>query len=69
MDTIMRIRDWDDLLSDVIESDVDPSGWRAVGGDRAGGVGEDLFIGHPEAGAYQLKTYAKKPLPGRGSRL
>ncbi len=67
----MRIRDWDDLLSDVIESDVDPSGWRAVGGDRAGGVGEDLFIGHPEAGAYQLKTYAKNPyqVEGVGSKV
>lgn len=57
----MRVRDWDDILQDVIESDVDPDGWRAIGGDRRRGLGEDLYIGHPNVGAFQLKTYAKNP--------
>jgi hypothetical protein len=59
--TTMRIRDWDDILEDVVESSVDPDGWRAVGGDRRSGVGEDLYIAHPSMGAFQLKTYAKNP--------
>ena len=62
----MRIRDWEDILAEVVESDADPAGWRAVGGDRAGGIGEDLYIGHPDAGAYQLKTYAKNPYQVEG---
>jgi hypothetical protein len=57
----MRVRDWDDILRDVIESDADPDGWRAVGGDRQGGIGEDLYVAHPGVGAYQLKTYARNP--------
>ena len=67
----MRVRDWDDILREVVESDADPSGWRAVGGDRAGGIGEDLYVGHPEVGAYQLKTYAKNPfqVEGVGTRV
>ena len=67
----MRVRDWQDILEDVVESDADPAGWRAVGGDRAGGLGEDLFIGHPDAGVYQLKTYAKNPfqVDGLGTRV
>src|SRR6056297_2879110 len=35
----MRIREWQDILEDVTERDVDPEDWRAVAGDRAGGVG------------------------------
>ncbi|WP_460918483.1 hypothetical protein [Salinarchaeum chitinilyticum] len=62
----MRVRDWDDLVADVVESDVDPQGWRAVGGDRSSGVGEDLYLGHPSAGVYQLKTFAKNPFEVRG---
>jgi hypothetical protein len=58
----MHVRDWDDILRDVVESDADPAGWRAVGGDRASGIGEDLYIAHPGVGAFQLKTYAKNPL-------
>jgi len=67
----MRIRDWDDILTDVVESNADPEGWRAVGGDRASGVGEDLYIGHPSVGAYQLKTYAKNPfqVDGVGTQI
>ena len=57
----MRVRDWDDILQEVVESDADPAGWRAVGGDRQSGIGEDLYIGHPDVGAFQLKTYAKNP--------
>jgi len=62
----MRVRDWQDILEDVVESDADPAGWRAVGGDRASGIGEDLFVGHPDAGVFQLKTYAKNPFEVQG---
>ncbi|MFD1598952.1 hypothetical protein [Halobellus rarus] len=67
----MRVRDWQDILADVTEADVDPDGWRAVAGDRRGGLGEDLFLGHPNAGVYALKTYTKNPteLRGVGSRV
>jgi hypothetical protein len=57
----MRVRDWQDILEDVVESDARPDGWRAVGGDRAAGIGEDLYVGHPAVGVYQLKTYARNP--------
>jgi hypothetical protein len=67
----MRVRDWQDIMTDVVESDADPEGWRAVGGDRSGGLGEDLFIGHPGAGVFQVKTYAKNPfeVQGVGARV
>jgi len=62
----MRVRDWQDILADVVESDVDPGGWRAVGGDRAGGVGEDLYFGHPNEGVFHVKTYARNPFQVEG---
>ena len=62
----MRIRDWEDIVRDVVESDVDPEGWRAVAGDRSGGLGEDLYLAHPGTGVYHLKTYAKNPFSVRG---
>jgi hypothetical protein len=62
----MRVRDWQDILEDVVESDADPDGWRAVGGDRAGGIGEDLYFGHPSVGVFQLKTYARNPFEVQG---
>ena len=67
----MRVRDWQDILGDVVESNADPDGWRAVAGDRRGGVGEDLFLGHPSVGVFQLKTFAKNPfeVQGVGSRV
>ncbi len=67
----MRIRDWDDILQEVIESDVDPDGWRALGGDRQRGLGEDLYLAHPKRGTFQLKTYAKNPyqVEGVGARI
>ncbi len=67
----MRIRDWDDILRDVVESNVDSDGWRAVGGDRRSGIGEDLYLAHPGVGTYQLKTYAKNPfeVQGVGTRI
>lgn len=67
----MRVRDWDDILQDVVESDADPDGWRAVGGDREGGLGEDLYLAHPGVGAFQLKTYARNPydVDGVGARI
>ena len=67
----MRVRDWQDILEEVVESNADPDGWRAVGGDRAGGIGEDLYVGHPTGGVYHLKTYAKNPfeVDGIGTRV
>lgn len=67
----MRVRDWQDILDDVTEGDHDPQGWRAVAGDRRAGLGEDLVLGHPDAGVFFLKTYAKNPrdLRGVGARV
>lgn len=62
----MRVRDWQDIISDVIEQDVDPDGWQGVSGSRKRGVGEDLYLGHPRAGLFHLKTYAKNPYSVRG---
>jgi hypothetical protein len=67
----MRVRDWKDILSEVSSESTEPSGWRAVAGQRRSGVGEDLYIGHPTQGVYQLKTYAKNPyeVKGVGTRV
>ncbi len=67
----MRIRDWQDILENVVEADADAGGWRAVAGDRREGVGEDMFIGHPGVGVFHLKTYAKNPfeVQGVGARV
>ncbi|RJT03394.1 hypothetical protein [Halococcus sp. IIIV-5B] len=62
----MNVHDWQDILSDVTESGADAGGWRAVAGNRASGIGEDMYLGHPSAGVYQLKTYAKNPFEVRG---
>ncbi|MFQ3318100.1 MAG: hypothetical protein ACI8UR_002371 [Natronomonas sp.] len=62
----MRVRDWQDILEDVVESGAESSGWRALAGDRRSGVGEDMFLGHPSVGVYQLKTYAKNPFEVQG---
>ncbi|MFB6079403.1 MAG: hypothetical protein ABEJ81_00125 [Haloferacaceae archaeon] len=67
----MRVRDWRAILEDVTESSADPDGWRAIGGRRAAGVGEDLYLGHPAVGVYHLKTYARNPfeVEGVGTRV
>ncbi|MFC6733193.1 MULTISPECIES: hypothetical protein [unclassified Haladaptatus] len=62
----MRVRDWQDILADVVESGADAGDWRAVAGNRSRGLGEDLYIGHPKAGVFQLKTYAKNPFEVKG---
>ncbi|MFB6095560.1 MAG: hypothetical protein ABEJ71_03785, partial [Halodesulfurarchaeum sp.] len=62
----MKVRDWQDIISDVADADVDPDGWRAVGGDRSSGVGEDLYLGHPASGLFLLKTYPKNPFEVKG---
>lgn len=62
----MRVRDWQDILEDVVESSAEPGEWRAVAGDRQSGVGEDMFLGHPSVGVFQLKTFAKNPFEVRG---
>ena len=68
---LMRVRDWQDILDDVTDASADPDGWRAIAGQRRGGVGEDLYLGHPGVGVYHLKTYAKNPyeVQGVGSRV
>jgi hypothetical protein len=67
----MRVRDWQDIMEDVVESSADAGDWRAVAGDRRGGPGEDVFLGHPSVGVFQLKTFAKNPyeVQGVGSRV
>jgi hypothetical protein len=67
----MRVRDWQDILEDVADESTDPEGWRALGGRRARGVGEDLYLGHPGVGVFHLKTYAKNPydVKGVGARV
>lgn len=62
----MRVRDWEDILTEVSAESNEPSGWRAVAGQRRDGVGEDLFLGHPSRGVYHLKTYAKNPYEVKG---
>ena len=67
----MRVRDCREILEEVTSRDTDPDGWRAVAGQRQSGVGEDLYLGHPGVGVYQLKTYAKNPyeVKGVGARV
>lgn len=67
----MRVRDWTDILNDVVNSDVEPTEWRAVAGQRDQGVGEDLYLAHPGVGVFQLKTYTKNPyeVKGVGSKI
>jgi hypothetical protein len=67
----MQVRDWQDIMEEVVDSGADPEGWRAVGGDRSGGIGEDLYIGHPSTGVFQVKTYARNPyeVQGVGARV
>jgi hypothetical protein len=67
----MRVRDWQDILEDVVDSTAEAGDWRAVAGDRRGGPGEDMFLGHPSVGVFQLKTFAKNPfeVQGVGSRV
>ncbi|WP_336359732.1 hypothetical protein [Haladaptatus sp. ZSTT2] len=62
----MRVRNWQDILEDVVESGADAGDWRAVAGNRNRGLGEDLYLGHPKAGVFQLKTYAKNPFEVKG---
>jgi len=67
----MQVRDWQDIMEEVVDSGADPEGWRAVGGDRSSGIGEDLYIGHPDTGVFQVKTYARNPfeVQGVGARV
>jgi len=67
----MRVRDWQDILEDVTESKADPDDWRAIVGNRASGPGEDLYLGNPGVGLFQVKTYAKNPfqVKGVGARI
>lgn len=62
----MRVRDWQDIVTDVVEQSVDPDDWRAVAGDRRSGIGEDMYLAHPRGGVYQLKTFARNPYDVRG---
>ncbi|MFW6153512.1 MAG: hypothetical protein ACOC42_04050, partial [Halobacteriota archaeon] len=62
----MRVRDWQDVLEDVADANADPGDWHAIIGNRVDGIGEDVFLGHPNAGVYQFKTYAKNPFEVEG---
>lgn len=62
----MRVRDWQDVLDEVTDGGHDADGWRAVAGNRPGGLGEEMVLGHPAAGVFMLKTYAKNPREVRG---
>ena len=62
----MRVRDWQDIVKDVVEADAEPADWRAVAGKRSGGLGEDLYLGHPNRGLFLLKTYTKNPFERKG---
>lgn len=62
----MNVRDWDDIVEDVTGASGDAGDWRAVAGSRREGLGEDLYLGHPSAGVFLLKTYAKNPRDLRG---
>lgn len=62
----MRVRDWQDIVSDVVESDAEPDDWRAIAGDRSRGIGEDMYLAHPSVGVFLLKTYTKNPHQIRG---
>jgi hypothetical protein len=62
----MRVRDWQDILDDVTDANAAAADWRAVAGDRANGIGEDMYLGHPQVGVFQLKTFAKNPFEVRG---
>lgn len=62
----MHVRNWRDIVADVADASVDPDRWRAVGGRRTSGLGEVLFLGHPDAGVYHLRTYARNPYKVRG---
>jgi hypothetical protein len=62
----MRVREWQDILDDVVAESTDADGWRGLAGRRQRGVGEDLYIAHPSVGVYHLKTYAKNPYDVRG---
>lgn len=67
----MRVRDWQDILGAVIETDAEPGNWQAVVGNRRGGLGEELYLGHPGAGVFLLKTFAKNPhqIEGVGTKV
>ncbi len=62
----MRVRDWRDVVRNVVEGDDSPDQWRAIAGPRARGLGEDLYLAHPRSGVYLLKTYAKNPYERKG---
>lgn len=62
----MQVRDWQEIVRDVVESEEDAAGWEAIAGPRARGVGEDLYLAHPRSGVYQLKTYTKNPFERKG---
>lgn len=62
----MRVRDWQDIVQDVVDANVEPSDWRAVAGPRDDGLGEDMYLGHPQSGVFLLKTYPKNPFEVRG---
>lgn len=62
----MQLKDLRGVIDEIKGKDVSPSGWRAVGGKRGTGPGDDLFLAHPEGGVYLIKAYAKNPFQVKG---
>ncbi len=62
----MRVRDWRDVVSEIVDANVRSDDWRAIAGPRNRGIGEDLYLAHPRRGVYVLKTYPKNPFERRG---
>ena len=62
----MRVRDWREVVREIVDADVRPDDWRAIAGPRSRGIGEDLYLAHPRRGVYVLKTYPKNPFERRG---
>lgn len=66
----MRVQRLQEILEEIATADVDAE-WYAVAGKRQRGLGEDLFLGHPKVGVFQVKSFAKNPFQvhGVGTRV
>lgn len=64
----MKIQDFDKVLKDIKEkgNKVDNKDDWWAGKTSNNKFGNDLFLGHPKVGLYQLKTYNKNPLQQKG---
>lgn len=62
----MKIRAWEDIPDNLTEEKVDPGKWRGTAGKRKQGIGEDFYLGHPNAGLFQFKIFTKNPFKIKG---